>query len=103
MFNKHRAAVGGLLEGNRPGPSLSATVVVTYSDSDELLARLRQLKTGQKFDLQYAGGPPRFVSTGISCSDVVAKAAFKEENERKLGEQVRAINAELARIQGIQQ
>jgi hypothetical protein len=102
-FHNHRAAVGTLLESNRTESGLSETVVVTYNDSEELIGKLRELKTGQKLDLQYVGGPPEFVSTGISCSDIVAKAAFKQKNEQELEEQVRAINAELARIQGIQQ
>ena len=103
VFHSHRAAVGTLLESNRPDSSLSDTVVVTYNNSEELIEKLRQLKTGQKFDLQYVGGPPELVSTGISCSDIVAKAAFRQMNEQEIEEQIRAINAELARIEEIQQ
>ena len=103
LWHNHGAAIKATFEGNHSGAGGSGSLVVTYSTPEELLAKLRPLKTGQKIDLQYVGGPTQLVNTGIKCSDQVAKAAFQERFQKDADEKALAIDAELARIQGAPQ
>lgn len=100
VWHNHAAAIRGALQPNSTGSLVSDTLVITYTNAEELISKLRQVKAGEAIDLQYVGGPPKLVSSGIRCSDVVAKAAFMAEGQRQAQEATQAINAELARIQG---
>ncbi len=103
VWHDHGAAIKSSLESSGPGSLASDTAVVTYSTSEELIGKLRHVKAGQRLDLEFVGGPPKLVSSGIRFSDVVAAAAFREQGEREAREQTQAISAEQAHIQGTPQ
>jgi hypothetical protein len=89
-----------------PNAKASGTVTITFSSTEELIDKLRQVKTGQTVELE--AGPPSVevvMSPGIRCSDEAAKAAWMEqqnqlhEQQNQLQEeQNQIIRAELQRI-----
>jgi hypothetical protein len=100
LWHNHGAVIKASFESNHSVAGVSDTLVITYRTPEELLTKLRPLKTRQKIDLQYVGDPAQMVNTGIKCSDQVAKAAFQERFQKDADEKVLAIDAELAGIQG---
>jgi len=93
-WHKHAGASNGSLFGKDP-------VVITFTTNEELIGKLRQVRTGQKIDLQpIVTVQP--VSKGIRCSDAAERAAYAEEMNRKQDEEHHIIVAELARIHGVQ-
>lgn len=102
VWHNHGASIRASFGSSHTGAGSPDAQVVTYTTSEELLAKLRAVKAGQKIDLQYVGSPVQVVNTGIKCSDQVAKAAFQESVQKDAKEKADAINAELARIEGAQ-
>jgi len=81
------------------GPASAGTVVVTYHDNAELIAKLRQVNAGQRFEMHALHDGER-IDTGISCSDHAAVAAYEERMNRQAQAESRQIEAELRRITG---
>jgi len=81
-----------------PNSNASGTVVITFSTAEELIGKLRQVKTGQSIELQAGPPAPIEMATGIRCSDVAAKEAWIEQQNQLHEEQNQIIRAELKRI-----
>ncbi|HXQ81280.1 MAG TPA: hypothetical protein VN775_08215 [Opitutaceae bacterium] len=80
----------------------SDAVVISFSSNQELIERLRQVKTGQKVDLRPVVTVQR-EPTGTGGSDAAARAAYVERTNRAQEEEHKVIAAELARIHGSQE
>lgn len=93
-------------ETRDPGQSIFAgdTVVIEFTDGQDLLAQLKQVEAGQKIEIIHkpSAEPEQTVSTGISCGDTEAKAAYMAQVNKELEELNNAINAELDRIHQVQ-
>ena len=74
-------------------------VIIEFGDPHDLLRKLREVKTGQRFELRDNGNHVG-VSSGIACSDKEAVAKYEKEMNAELAQLNDAINAELKRIQG---
>jgi len=99
LWHKHTVATRAAEGSDYIG---SDALVISFSSNQELIERLRQVKTGQKVDLR----PVVTVqadSTGISGSDAAARSAYAERLNRKQEEEHQVIAAELARIHGSQE
>ncbi|OGP52867.1 MAG: hypothetical protein A2Y65_01245 [Deltaproteobacteria bacterium RBG_13_52_11] len=78
----------------------SDTLVIEFTDGEDLLAKLRAVETGRKIEIrEKEGQSTRYVDTGISCKDDAAKAAYMEKANREREQLNKDINAELKRIQ----
>lgn len=71
--------------------------VITYTSNADLISKLRQVRSGTRIDLKFTGSTEP-VSTGISCSNHAAIAAYQEQMERQLQIERQFIDAEMARI-----
>jgi len=85
-----KEALSSFLEGD--------TVVVEYTDQEDLLAKLKAVKTGKKVDLRPMSYT-KTVDTGIACNDEAGKAAYLERKKREEEQTKNDIDAELNRIQ----
>jgi hypothetical protein len=72
-------------------------VVIEYTDPDDLLAKLRKVKVGQKLDLREVGSKAP-VSTGLYCNDKVGIANFMAQEDARLARLNRELEIEFARI-----
>ena len=83
----------------------SDTLVIKFTDGEDLLAQLQKVKTGQKIEIRHVGPSQAPVSTGISCSDEAAKAAYMRDVEPiRQAEMARlnhALDVEFRRIQQV--
>jgi hypothetical protein len=78
--------------------ALDSTLTIEYKNTDDLLAQLKRVPTGQKVELKCTGSSTESFNTGLRCGTPEAEAAtqrFFEKTERKNTE----INRELKRIQ----
>ncbi len=90
-------------KGYYPKEALSSffegdTVVVEYTDQQDLLAKLKEVKTGKKVDLRPMSYT-KTVDTGIACNDEAGKAAYLERKKREEEQVKNDIAVELDRIQ----
>lgn len=92
-------------------PSLfeSETVVIEFTDGQDLLNQLRQVEAGRQ--VEYRQKPQEAIRTdsGVACDDEAGVAAFVERTNRELEQRNREdeqlnveINRELKRIQQIE-
>jgi len=78
--------------------ALDSTLTVEYKNTEDLLAKLKMVPTGQKIELKCTGSSTETVNTGLRCGTREAEAAaqsFFAKTERTNME----INRELKRIQ----
>lgn len=86
--------------GRAPSPNTKeSTRVIAYADGQDLLRQLRGVPAGTKIDFRSLETKSAPVSTGISCSDKAAKAAYMERKDKEMNELNRDIKAEMDRIQ----
>jgi hypothetical protein len=83
------------------GKSDGSTLLITYSDPNDLLSQLRNVKAGQKFDLRCTGPARVTESSNVQCSDKAAVAALIERKNREVAELNQALQAEFKRIQQV--
>ena len=72
-------------------------LVIEFNDENDLLLKLRSVKTGQQIDMRQIGGT-RVVNTGIACSDKEALAKFHAQESARVAQISKDINLELQRI-----
>ncbi len=79
-----------------PGASrwTSSKLVIEYNNFDDLLARLREVKTYREIELRHVGPP---VQTGIACTDTAGRQAYQQSQEAT----ARAIDDEVQRINSL--
>lgn len=75
-------------------------ITIPYTNGDDLLARLRTVPAGQKFQLQSIGEPQR-QTISFRCGDHEAKAQHRKQNAEQNKILNAAINAEIKRISGV--
>ena len=71
-------------------------LVIEFNDENDLLLKLRSVKTAQQIDMRYIGG--KRVVTGIACSDKEALAKFHAQESARVAPIIKDINLELQRI-----
>lgn len=78
------------------------TVVIEYSDDQDLLNQLRKVDTGRQIEIRQKPQETTMTSTGIACDDEAGKKAFMENKNRELEQLNKDIDIEIKRIQRIQ-
>jgi len=75
-----------------------STLVIKFKDPQDLLAQLRTVRVGQKFELLDVGQRGPMTGSGIRCSDTKAVAAFTERMNREAAQLNRDFEREFKRI-----